>query len=130
MSLNFSYYFDDKEEPYYYEAYWKDAQEYIFRTHDIDDVLRDYIDSGLYDKLGSEGKETLKTYDGFNGTYDSIDRMSEDTKKELADELILDLLDDTNIYDDELKDYFEQTAYDDYDNTIEHNRRDDDWFNR
>lgn len=130
MGLRFTYYFDNKEEPYYYEANYKDANDYIRRTHELDDIIRDYIDIGLYEKENEENKEILKTYDGFDGTYDSMTNMDISTMVDLVDEIILDMLYDTDIYEDELKDYFEQDAYDEYDNSNQHTRRDDDWYSR
>ena len=44
--------------------------------------------------------------------------MSDETKLELAKELIFDLLDDTDIYEDELQDYFEQDAYDEWESML------------
>lgn len=134
MGLRFTYYFDNQDEPYYYEADSKDAADYIVRTHELDDIIRDYIDVGLYEKENEENKEILKTYDNFDGTYDSITNMDISTMADLVDEIIVDMLYDTNIYDDELEDYFEQTAYDEfvYDGNIRYNHTssDDDWFNR
>ena len=132
MGLRFTYYFNNQDEPYYYEADSSDAVDYIVRTHEPDDIIRDYIDAGLYEKENEENKEILKTYDNFDGTYDSITNMDISTIADLVDEIIVDMLYDTNIYDDELEDYFEQTAYDEYDENIKysHTSSDDDWFNR
>ena len=132
MGLRFTYYFNNQDEPYYYEADSSDAVDYIVRTHEPDDIIRDYIDAGLYEKENEENKEILKTYDNFDGTYDSITNMDISTMADLVDEIIVDMLYDTNIYDDELEDYFEQTAYDEYDENIKysHTSSDDDWFNR
>lgn len=130
MSLKFTYYFGGQEYEYNggldtmfedefeYEADWEEAKDYILRTHSLEDIIKDYIDTGMYDKLNSESKEALNTYDGFDGTYDSINNMSEDTKFELVGEIIIDLLDDTDIYEDELKDYFEQDAFDSFEDSI------------
>lgn len=129
MALKFRYYFGGTEyeykgsldtmdeEEYVYEADWEEASDYILRTHSSDDILKDYIDTGFYNELNSESKEVLETYDGFDGTEASLDNMSEETKLELAKELIFDLLDDTDIYEDELQDYFEQDAYDEWENS-------------
>jgi len=126
MALSFRYYFGGHpisysngnsdwadEEEFIYEADWEEASDYILRTHEASDILKDYIDNGMYDELGTESKEILSTYDGFDGTYDSIEKMSEEVQKELAQELMLDLL-DTDVYEDELQDYFEQDAYDEW----------------
>ena len=114
MGLRFTYYFDTQDEPYYYEADSNDAADYIIRTHEPDDIIRDYIDVGLYEKENKENKEILKTYDNFDGTYDSITNMDNSTMADLVDEIIVDMLYDTDIYEDELEDYFEQIAYDEY----------------
>lgn len=105
-------------EEYVYEADWEEAGDYILRTHSSDDILKDYIDTGFYNALNSESKEVLETYDGFDGTEESLDNMSDETKLELAKELIFDLLDDTDIYEDELQDYFEQDAYDEWESML------------
>ena len=104
-------------EEYIYEADWEEASDYILRTHSADDILKDYIDTGFYNDLNSESKEVLETYDGFDGTEESLGKMSEETKLELAKELIFDLLDDTDVYEDELQDYFEQDAYDEWEDS-------------
>lgn len=129
MALKFRYYFGGQqyeyngkldtidEEEYIYEADWSEASDYILRTHEAADIIKDYIDSGLYDELGEESKEILHEYDGFDGTYDSIEKMSTEVKEELAQELLLDLF-DTDIYEDELQDYFEQDAYDEWESTL------------
>lgn len=133
MGLRFTYYFDNQtDEPYYYEADSSDAADYIVRTHEPDDIIRDYIDAGLYEKENEENKEILKTYDDFDGTYESITNMDISTMADLVDEILVDMLYDTDIYDDELEDYFEQTAYDEYDENTKysHTHSDDDWFNR
>ena len=77
-------------EEYIYEPDWEEARDYIIRTHSLDDILKDYIDSGFYTNLDAEDKETLLSYDGFDGTEASIDKMSEDIKLELVTELVLD----------------------------------------
>lgn len=105
-------------EEYIYEPDWEEARDYIIRTHSLDDILKDYIDSGFYNNLDAEDKETLLSYDGFDGTEASIDKMSEDIKLELVTELIFELLDDTDIYEDELMDYFEQDAFDEWEDSI------------
>ena len=132
MGLRFTYYFNNQDEPYYYEADSNDAADYIMRTHEPDDIIKDYIDAGLYEKENEENKEILKTYDNFDGTYDSITNMDSSTMVDLVNEIILDMLYDTDIYEDELEDYFEQIAYDEYDENIKysHTSSDDDWFNR
>ena len=96
-----------------FEADYDDAKEYIMRTRSLDDIIEDYINT-LYDKESEENKETLKTYDGFDGTKESMLNMEEDTKKELVDEVLFDLINKTPIYYNELYDYFEQEAYDEY----------------
>lgn len=105
-------------EEYIYDADWEEARDYIMRTHSLDDILKDYIDSGFYDELNSESREALESYDGFDGTEESIENMSEDAKFELATELVVELLDDTDIYEDELYDYFEQDAFDEWESSI------------
>ena len=101
-------------EEFEFEADYKDALNYLIRTHGYDDLIRDYIDNGFYEAESDENKETLKSYDGFDGTYDSIRNMSEETKKDFIEEVFLDVLinGEPDIYHDELKDYFEQEAYD------------------
>lgn len=113
MSSQFVYYFDDDKE-FYYDYDIIEAIDYITQTHGVDDILKDYIDSGLYDKETEDDKKILATYDDFDGTYESIDNMSEDTKTQLANEVVYDLIVDEDFYDDELTDYFEQDAYDQY----------------
>lgn len=132
MGLRFTYYFNNQDKPYYYEADSNDAADYIIRTHEPDDIIKDYIDAGLYEKENEENKEILKTYDNFDGTYNSITNMDSSTMVDLVNEIILDMLYDTDIYEDELEDYFEQIAYDEYDENIKysHTSSDDDWFNR
>lgn len=105
-------------EEYIYEPDWEEARDYIMRTHSLDDILKDYIDSGFYTTLDAEDKETLLSYDGFDGTEESIEMMSEEMKFELANELLIELLDDTDIYEDELYDYFEQDAFDEWEDSI------------
>lgn len=116
MALTFYYYFND--DSFEYEADYREAKDYIKQVRSSDEILQDFIDTGLYDKESESDKETLLEYDGFDGTYDSIENMSEDIKKELVDEILFDLIQETDQYEDELKDYFEQDAYDDYESEI------------
>ena len=95
-----------------YEPDIDDAINYIIKNYSNDDILKAYIDT-LYEKESKNNKEILKSYDGFDGTYESLDNMSEEIKEDLVNEIIYDLI-KTDIYRDALEDYFEQEAYDAY----------------
>lgn len=130
MALKFRYYFGGQpyeyngkldtidEEEYVYEADSQDAQDYILRTRDAKEIVTDYIDSGLYDQLSDDDKEILADYEGFDGTVESLNNISDETLELLAEEVIITLLDDSDIYEDELQDYFEQDAYDEWESTL------------
>ena len=114
MSLTFYYdFYDDTigdSDRYVFEAPYKDAIDYIKRTHTNDEILTDYANT-LYPLEDDENKETYKEY-GFDGTEESIRLMDDDMKKDLVNEIMYDMVNEIDIYDNELKDYFEQEAYD------------------
>ena len=115
----FRYYFDPDPmndsvelEYYEYDPEYSDMAEYIKRTHSNDEIIEDYIDAGLYSKLPDSDKEILNTFGGFDGTIDSIQKMSEEEKESLVDEnLLIELILDTKVYYDELESYFEDDAF-------------------
>ena len=100
------------EEKYEYEWDFNEASDYIEQTHTSEDILEDFILSGLYEKESEKSKEGLLGNFGFTGNVEDIKNMNEDSKDLLAEELVFDLLSYSDIYEDELKDYFEQAAYD------------------
>lgn len=111
MSVKFNYDFGGSYE-YPFEIDVDDAADYIKQTRDSYEIIGDFILSGLYEKESDDDKETLASYDGFDGTTESIYYMDEDTKETLADEVLVNIIKETQYYDDELRDYFEQEAYD------------------
>ncbi len=106
--MELSYTFDN--DVFEYEPDELDIKDYIKRTHTDDEILKDYLYT-LYITDTEEDKETLKDY-GFMGTVESIKEMSSEDKQALVDDIIYDLVEYTELYTDELKDYFEQEAYD------------------
>lgn len=129
MNLLFKYYFGGKpiefnghsdstdEKEFEYEADYDEAIDYLIRTHGTDDLIKDYIDNKFYENESDENKDILRSYDGFDGTYDSIENMSEENKIDMIKEVFFEVIADgeSDLYYDELKDYFEQEAYDAFD---------------
>lgn len=96
---------DRKSIPFEYEMTFDDldeAMDYILRTRSPKEIVRDYIE------CFSDGEDILDEYD----------------EEELRDldilksELLIDLIHE-DFYDDELKDYFEDVAYQEYEDGIE-----------
>ena len=122
MSLKFRYNFNLSYPGYVdIEMDYEDAEEYILRTHDLKDIIKDYNFSGLYNNLPKEDKNTLLSYDNYDGTDESVDNMSEDMAFELvtSGDVLFDLINYTDIYEDELKDYFKQEAYEIYKDSLD-----------
>ena len=118
-------YYDDGlvgTEEFEYKIDYNEAEDYIIRTHEVDDIIEDWIKAFADTYTTKEIKALWDNFDGeFDGTMDSVKAMTEDQKLELVsgiDNMLYQLIDETGYYDDELKDYFEQDAYDEWEETL------------
>lgn len=92
-----------------------EAVDYILRSYTPDEIIEDFI-AFVYDndKLSDEEKDALSVFGGFDGTFESVDEMSDEDKIGLAGDIVLDMITKYDVYDDVLQDYFEQYAYDEW----------------
>ena len=105
-------------EDYEYTAEYDEAEDYLLRTHDILDIIQDWINE-FGDRYTQEEISDLFEYmpGGFDGTIESAKNMTDDEKLDLVsgtDNMLYQLVTESDIYDDELQDYFEQDAYDEW----------------
>ena len=115
--MRFIYNFDGYDFPFEIDgSELMDAKYYIKQTHTNDEILKDYLEY-LYPNESEYNKESVEDY-GFYGTEESIKDMSEKDKDELVNEVIYDLI-DLDVYNEELEDYFEDEAYEDFSSDYE-----------
>lgn len=107
-----TYNFDEHGDEYTYEYDNREAEDYILRTHSYDDILNDFL-SYVYPKDTDGNKKILKDEFGFDGTEEAIPMMDEELKEELCEQVVYDLI-DIDLYNDELEEYFEADAYEEY----------------
>ena len=106
MATTFYYDFRDID-GFEYEIDTDEAEEYIKRVYSPEELIEI-----IWGTLEPEVKED---YSEAYGTVDNnFDRLSSQDKKEIIDDFLYDVINDTNRFDDELKDYFEQAAYEYY----------------
>lgn len=104
-------------EDFEYDVDIDEAIDYLLRTRKPEEILRDYIDE-FGDRISeSDLKDWISEFN-FDFTYDGISKMTDKEKEIAAKEVLkfpdvnLDIIEDSNMYYDELKDYFEQEAFD------------------
>ena len=105
-------------EDYEYTAEYDEAEDYLLRTHDTLDIIQDWINE-FGDRYTQEEISDLFEYmpGGFDGTIESAENMTDDEKLDLVsgiDNMLYQLVTESDIYDDELQDYFEQDAFDEW----------------
>ena len=106
--IRLNYTFDDIS--FTYELDDKAAINYIKRVYTDDELINDFIEY-VYPHLSKQDKEMLDNDYGFDGTPESIKFMSDaDLDNFMSQQVIYSLL-DSDIYNPELEDYFEDEAY-------------------
>lgn len=111
--------FSNNEDDYYatedfeFEIDTDEAVDYILRSYTPDEIIEDFIEL-VYENLPYEDKESLRDFGGFDGTFESLDKMSDEDKISLSKDIVLDMITEYDVYDDVLQDYFEQEAYDEW----------------
>lgn len=95
-----------------FEIDMSDAKDLVRGWYSDDEILNDYAQY-LYKSEPSSFKDDLKREYGFDGTETSIFSMDDDAKDQLVDQVVFDLI-DADVYNDELYDYYEEDAYNDF----------------
>lgn len=106
--IRLNYTFDDIS--FTYELDDKAAINYIKRVYTDDELIDDFIEY-VYPHLSKQDKEMLDNEYGFDGTPESIKFMSDATLDDFMSQQVIDSLLDSDIYNPELEDYFEDEAY-------------------
>lgn len=114
------YEFDDDD--FIYDADIDEVRHFLIRTYDFDELL-DLYNEYLYSKLPQQNQEEYMDEYGYDGTEESIKKMSDDSKKILLeDEGFLDELIDLDIFNRELERYFYYDAMEVYNDEREYSR--------
>lgn len=100
-----------------YEVDPIDAKYLVKSWYSDDQILNDYAQY-LYKSEPDSYKRDIKAEFGFDGTEASIHSMDEEAVEQLADQVVDDLL-EADVYNDELYEYYENDAYDDFKNGSE-----------
>lgn len=106
--IRLNYTFDDIS--FTYELDTDAAVDYIKRVYTDDELINDFIEY-VYPHLSKQDKEMLDNDYGFDGTPESIKFMSDEDLDNFMSQQVIDSLLDSDIYNPELEDYFEDEAY-------------------
>lgn len=104
-------------EDYSYEVNDYDVRNYILRTHEPDEIVFDYYQY-IYPNESEDSKKVIEDDFGFDGREESINEMDIESLELLAEEVVDDLI-DLDLYNDELYNYFEDEAYEEYESSPE-----------
>lgn len=113
MKLNYYFNYKGRDEYYTYEIDNQNIKKHLSKEYTPIEIFEDWSEE-LLSTTSQEDREFFLLEFGFDLTRESFTTLTKEEQEDLTDMFLDELLELTDRYEEELKDYYESDAYEEF----------------